>query len=217
MHYQIDNFTIKSENAALSNKQTNKNVLKKIETLSNHMTALDYGCGKLRYTIPLSKTVNDVVAIDSPEQLDRKQVIDGIKTTIRDYVLTNNKINVFEINSQEWLIKRYDFILCTNVLSTIPFHQVRLNVLKNIESSLKDDGEAFISVQYRNSYFKEYGTRQNATCFYDGWILTNKNSRTFYGLILPEKLKELCFAAGLNIKNLFLDDGSAFITATKKK
>ena len=50
MHYTINEYLIKSENAALSYQQTNSQVLKYIDALPNDINILDYGCGKCRYS-----------------------------------------------------------------------------------------------------------------------------------------------------------------------
>jgi 2-polyprenyl-3-methyl-5-hydroxy-6-metoxy-1,4-benzoquinol methylase len=154
MHYWIsNNIIIKSENAAKSCNQTNKLVLKYISTLSNNFVALDYGCGKLRYTIPLCKTVKSVYAIDSIDQLSRIQVINGRKTSILSYADSTSNLNVFELSEDHWKNQNYDVVFCCNVLSAIPNQDDRIQVLKNIKSVLKTNREALITVQYRNSYF----------------------------------------------------------------
>lgn len=85
MHYKINDGIIESELAAKSTRQPNKQVLKYINTLSSDEVVLDYGCGKLRYTIPLSKQVKKVVAIDSLEQLSKRQIINGKMMRLLDF------------------------------------------------------------------------------------------------------------------------------------
>jgi 2-polyprenyl-3-methyl-5-hydroxy-6-metoxy-1,4-benzoquinol methylase len=213
MHYRInENILIKSENAALSTRQVNKNVILKIQNLQYNVDALDYGCGKLRYTIPLSKKVKKVNAVDSKEQISRKQTINGTISTVKDYVNVLGNVFAYDLDTRDWALDKYDFILCTNVLSAIPFTDTRINVLKLIKTLLKPGGEAFLTVQYRNSYFSNYKNREKSLPFNDGWVLFRNNSTSFYGLISPEKLKEICCVAGLSIVNMKLDDGSAFFT-----
>lgn len=211
MHYKInDKIDIKSENAAKSTKQTNKIVMKYISQLSNEYTVLDYGCGKLRYTIPLCNTVKTVFAVDSRNQITRNQIIDGRKTTITYLESKIPNLRVFDVSEKYWLMQNYDIVLCCNVLSAIPNHSDRIQVLKNIRSVLKSNGEALITVQYRNSYFKLYGERESAFPYYDGWIINNRGNYSFYGIITSKALEKLCYEAGLKIVDIRLNDGSIY-------
>ncbi len=217
MHYKInEEIIIKSENAAKSAKQTNKIVMKYISELPNDYIALDYGCGKLRYTIPLCKKVKTVIAVDSKIQLSRNQVIDGEKISIISYANDISNLNVFELSENDWKKQKYDVILCCNVLSTIPNHFDRLTILENIKKMLNETGEALITVQYRNSYFKLYKSRDYAFPYYDGWIINNKGTHSFYGLITPKALEELCNEASLKITNIQIHDGSTYIKVKNK-
>ena len=56
MHYKINDIVIKSENAAKPTFTPSNDMLHLLEdNISDSDIVLDYGCGKLRYTIPLSK------------------------------------------------------------------------------------------------------------------------------------------------------------------
>ncbi len=212
MNYKINNnINIKSHNAAKSIKQTNKFLLNYITHLPSNYTVLDYGCGKLRYTLPLCDTVETVFAIDSSEQLARIQNIDGVKTTVLSFEDKYPNLKIYELSKNEWMNRHYDFILCSNVLSAIPYRKERVKVLKNIRNVLKPNGTALITVQYRNSYFSDYENRSTAIPYYDGWIINNKGNYSFYGLVIPEKLKKLCSEAKLIIENTQLKDGSCYI------
>jgi len=114
---------------------------------------LAYGCGKLRYTIPLCKLAREVIAIDSEEQITRKQEIWKEKTSIIDYSNKVSNLKIYSIRETRWENYKYDFILCSNVLSAIPYDSERIKVLKNIERLLNYKGKALITTQYRNSYF----------------------------------------------------------------
>lgn len=116
--YKINNGVIESELAAKSTRQPNKQVLEYIRTLSPEAVVLDYGCGKFRYTIPLSIQVKKVVAIDSLEQLSKRQIIAGRAMTLLEY--QNNKVSICTIDSGKWRDTKYDAVICTNVLSAIP-------------------------------------------------------------------------------------------------
>jgi uncharacterized protein ymfD len=189
-------------------------VLKYINTLSSDEVVLDYGCGKLRYTIPLSKQVKKVVAIDSLEQLSKRQIINGKMMRLLDFY--DEAISIYSIDSVEWRNQQYDTIFCTNVLSAVPYYIERLQILKNAKSVLKDSGVLFISTQYRNSYFNTYNERADIQRFIDGWLIPRTNKKyCFYAPITENALSELCVDAGLQIKKVFKHDGSCFIIAAK--
>jgi 2-polyprenyl-3-methyl-5-hydroxy-6-metoxy-1,4-benzoquinol methylase len=214
MHYNINNLCIKTEYAAKSFKQPCKVVLDFINTLPKNINVLDYGCGKLRYTIPLSQKASFVVSIDSPEQLDKLQMVGDCYTTVREYAEKNlSNVTVYDLKSQEWQLKYYDVILCTNVLSAIPDDITRLDLLINIKNRLAHNGFLFLCVQFRNSYYKQYSKKINAENYNDGWIIDYHNKSSFYGIIMPEKLENLCYTAGLEIFETYTRDGSIYLKA----
>lgn len=211
MHYVVDGLLIKSENAARTVSQQSKFVMNWIDKLPSNFSVLDYGCGKLRYTIPLSKKVNQVTAVDSEIQINRLQSIDSEMTTVKKYVenrLVNTK--VCSIISEEWQESTYDAIICTNVLSAIPDEQERIKVLQNIYRVLKKNGHALIVNQHRNSYFKTYNQNQNSKQYFDGWIIQNSRGNSFYGLIPTSKLKEYLSIVGFDIIECKTEGESAY-------
>jgi SAM-dependent methyltransferase len=200
MHYSIkkeNEIVIKSEYAAKSIRQQSGWVIDWIKNLPVNSIVLDYGCGKLRYTIPLIQRVNEVIAVDSKEQLNRIQKIDKDKQlTIKEYSKSVSNLKVCSI--EEFNYNQYfDWALCTNVLSAIPHENERIKVLQNIYQALKSNGKALITTQFRNSYFKLYQIKENAQNYNDGWIIKNKKGYSFYGIIPPNSLKELCLKAGI--------------------
>lgn len=211
MHYKINNKLIKSEYAAKSIKQTNKEVLKIIDELSKDMVTLDYGCGKLRYTIHLSKKVKHVYSVDSYEQINRIQLIKDVKTTVKDYSNKLKNVTVFNLKDNSWKDKKYDFIICCNVLSAIPIYQQRMEIFKNIRRLLNYNGKALISTQYKNTYFDTYKKRKDCKKYYDGWIINGKKNTAFYGIITLEKLIYYAKREGLNVEKSYKKNGSAYL------
>jgi 2-polyprenyl-3-methyl-5-hydroxy-6-metoxy-1,4-benzoquinol methylase len=217
VHYHVNGVIIKSENAAKPVCQSNKFLIKVIRSVSPRSNVLDYGCGKFRYTIPLSQTVEFVDAIDSSEQILRTQIINGMKTNLVNYAATFlPNVKVHDIYSDEWRAIKFDFVLCSNVLSTVPYKKLRLEILRNIKKVLKDSGVALICVQYRNSYFSGYAEQPNTEQLYDGWLIKGKRGNYFYGLIQPARLKKLCIEAGLEVIDIELNEGTVYITARAK-
>lgn len=216
MHYLINECLIKSENAALSSNQKNKNITKFIGELPQMNTILDYGCGKCRYSILLSEKCISLYLTDSEVQINRLQTIYGKKTTVKEYVeneLPNSK--VIELENIENINTLFDFVLCTNVLSAIPFYEERLKVLSNIYELLKENGKALISVQYKNSYFNTYLTNPNAVELNGGWLIKIRNSYSYYAIITPNELVSMCQNAGFKIEKKIVKDGSVYVFVDK--
>ena len=214
MHYKIKDYVIESELAAKSVLQPNQNVLNYISNIPSFYTVLDYGCGKLRYTLPLSKRVKKVVAIDSAEQIKKLQIINGQRTSLSEVKIDN--VTVCALEDSKWRAEAYDLVLCTNVLSAIPFESIREEVIRNACSVLKETGQLYITVQYRNSYFSQYNQRQDVKKFEDGWlILKNKQRGMFYAPLTSDYIVKLCQKNGFTNFHICNKDGSCYITAKK--
>ena len=214
MHYKIKEYVIESELAAKSVLQPNQNVLNYISNVPSFYTVLDYGCGKLRYTLPLSKRVKKVVAIDSAEQIKKLQIINGQRTYLSEVKIDN--VSICALEDSEWRTESYDLVLCTNVLSAIPFESIREEVLRNAYSVLKENGQLYITVQYRNSYFSQYDQRQDVEKFEDGWlILKNKQRGMFYAPLDSDYIVKLCQKNGFTKFHICNKDGSCYITVEK--
>jgi len=191
MHYKIGNVIVKTEYAAKSVLQPNQTILKKILSLNKNTTLLDYGCGKLRYTIPLSSKIKSIVAVDSAEQLERIQKIGQVNTQLCNYVKENLKnVKVYSLNAKTWQNKKYDYILCINVLPVIPIVKLRKQIINMLTNLLKKNGILLITCQYNNSYFDNYQNYENSKKHHDGWLLANPGLSSYYAIIGPPKLTE---------------------------
>jgi len=216
MHYEIFNeIVVKSENAAKSYTQPNKTLINLLDKFKGTRVALDYGCGKARYTLSLCKIAKKVVAIDSIVQLSRKQIIWGESTTLIEWAKKIQNLSVLSIEDFVWEDEQYDFILNSNVLSAIPDDVNRLMVLHNIKKALNFDGRALITTQYRNSYFSSYNSNPNAITYNDGWLVRKNDYYSFYGLIDRSKLQKYFEIVGLSVADTLLHDGSAFMIVKK--
>ena len=211
MHYIVNNHLIESELAAKSYKQPNKHILQYIAQLPKYKKVLDYGCGRLRYEIPLSEHADEIFAIDSEKQILR---ITTFKQTEDILSHCGCKVNLCSIESSDWKKQKYDLIFCTNVLSAIPFEGERIQLLKNAKQVLNKNGYIFISVQYRNSYFSEYSNRDDTFAYKDGWMIKRTSGKCyFYALLKAEYIIDLCKKVGLKNCNVTKKDGSCFIEA----
>jgi len=154
-----------------------------------------------------------LVLIDSEIQINRKQIICDVLTTVKDYANTYLvNTNVCALENSQGLNLKFNFILCSNVLSAIPSTDDRILLLNNIKKFLDRDGKALITVQYYNSYFNTYSNNPKTAEYNDGWIIPKGNNFTYYGIIKPQILIEYCERAGLNIKEKCLKDGSIYLT-----
>lgn len=215
MHYRINNYIIESELAAKSTKQTNKVVLDFISKLPSCYKVLDYGCGKLRYSIPLAYQTSKVIAIDSKYQIEKKQLIADSFIAPKDYNQKN--LIIKSIDNNEWKQEKYDIVFCSNVLSAIPDDDERLKIISNSKNVLNGSGYMFIAVQYRNSYYNQYHLRNDTIKHNDGWLIKRGNNKcSFYGMITSDKIINLCNIAGFNYYEIAKHDGSCYIKAYVK-
>lgn len=208
MHYRINDWIVKSEYAAKSQKEPNQFVLNYISQIPKESCVLDYGCGKLRYSIPLSERVKQVIAVDSNEQL---------KLLNSSFIESINNLRVLSLDSPEWFNSKYDIVFCTNVLSAIPYETERKKLLSNAKAVLKPNGLLFLTVQYRNSYFSQYQYREDTIKYNDGWLIQSKsrNRCSFYALLSAEYITSLCRSAGFKTIDVKKKDGSCFLEVRK--
>lgn len=204
---------IKAELSAKSTEQPSKVVLDYISKLPFYYTALDYGCGKLRYSIPLAKQVRRVVAIDSDIQITKKQKISGNYIAPKNYYNFMN-LTVKSVECDEWRNINYDVVFCTNVLSAIPNDCDRMKVIFDSRSVLENNGHLFIVNQYRNSYFSQYKLRDDTMPYNDGWLIERgENKYSFYGMIALDKVISMCKTAGFCSFKISRGDGSYYVQA----
>ena len=204
---------IHSEYAAKSAKQQNVEILKWLSNQKKVVKALDYGCGKLRYSFELGKTCEELFLLDSKIQLERLQVLFNEKTTIYNYIKKYNPfIKVFSAEESYKLNIKFDLILCINVLSSIPTQISRNKVISNIKSLLKKEGKALFVTQYYDTFFSKALNDSNNIRYNDGWI-SKQSYNSFYGLIGPEELEKSLTNKGLIIINKWKASKSIFIEA----
>lgn len=217
MRYKFKGVELRTENAAKPYRQRSKWLVAQIRQIPSETLALDYGCGKFRYTIALAQSVKRVFAVDSSFQIEREQQIANRRTTLREYARKYLKnVSVYEVSSERWRRQRFDFILCANVLSVIPHELVRLKVLRELRAVLKENGQLLVSTQFRNTYFRQLEGNPNATWVRDGWFIRGLRGASFYAIIPPRKLAQLCRAAGLLVSNSASKGETAFVFARRE-
>ncbi len=216
MRYKFKGAELKTENAAKPYRQASKWLADQISQVSSDALVLDYGCGKFRYTIRLSRRVKDVCAVDSSCQIEREQRIANKRTTLNEYAKKYLKnVAVCQVRSKAWQRERFDFILCANVLSVIPRKADRIDVLRKLRSVLKADGRLLASTQFRNTHFKHWETNPNAIWVRDGWFVKGLRGASFYAIIPPKKLARLCRNAGFSVSQMGSRGETAFVFAKR--
>ncbi|HGT8875054.1 class I SAM-dependent methyltransferase [Escherichia coli] len=213
MNYKINGINIRSENAAKPHTMLSNYLCKQIESTNKNGNALDFGCGKLRYSEQLVNKFETVTFLDSRRQLERVQIIRGVQTTIPDYVINNYKnANIVSYENIDKITNHYDFILCANVLSAIPCESTIHKVLSAIRELLKSDGEALIVNQYKSSYFKRY---ESGIKHLHGYIYQNSRNAFYYGLLDVDTVSKICSDNNLEIIKSWSKAGSSYVVVGK--
>jgi SAM-dependent methyltransferase len=171
-----------------------------IRSLPRRATGLDLGCGKLRYTVPLAKRISSVTAVDSSIQLNRKQRLFGKVRSVREYASKRlPNVRICDVDNISWRSRRFQIILCSNVLSAVPCRKTRKALMAAAYSCLAPRGRFLVTTQYRNSHFGGWKTAHRAAPYLDGFLVHGKGGTSFYGLLDACALARLCRASGFKI------------------
>jgi hypothetical protein len=213
MRYKVNGEEVRSENAAKTMKEASKAVVEWILAMPRVNRALDYGCGKLRYSPYLGLQCESLGLVDSAIQLERLQVIDNHLTSVVDYARSKWPGCRLYTVDQFWegIEERYDFVLCANVLSAIPSRAIRSRSLYAIKSCLHRGGQCLVVNQHANSYFKEARRRPGAVQHLDGWFLPSSKGASYYGILDSEKTARILRAVGLTIVDSWVKGQSTFV------
>jgi len=212
VHYKAKGLTICSENAAKPAAQKSQAVCAWLRQQPSVVDALDYGCGKLRYAVELAARARRVTFVDSAIQVMRQQLLLGRRTTIQ-HLVSNRwpSSRVLDVVSFHADRRKYDLVLCANVLSAIPSRRVRLDVLRAISDRLKPGATCLLVSQYRNSDFNATASKPNAEPYEDGWILRGRRGPSFYAPLGASRVEAMARRAGLSLQERRLRDGAALI------
>lgn len=214
MRYKVGRLEIRSENAAKPMVQRAGALVRWLRKMDRVGAALDYGCGKLRYSGVLAPRCAVLTLVDSKVQIDRVQKVAGKETTVRSYARkqwpTCRIITAEEFGRDPG---RFDFVLCANVLSAIPLKDVRAAVLVRLRAALRNTGQCLFATQYQNSYFRKIVSSPKAIRHLDGWILKTDRGNFYYGILNREKLAKLVVEAGFIIKEAWVENQSVYVVA----
>jgi hypothetical protein len=216
MHYKLSSgIEIRTENAAKPESQPSKFLLNLIGNLSHVSSSFDYGCGKLRYQKAISDRTDTLAIIDSEIQLSRSQRLRGKEATIRGVFKQSNRIEVYNDVEFQHLAVQFERGFCINVLSVIPSYARRRQVLDLIRKKLASNAECLFVVQYRNSDFSRMSKMPNAKPWLDGFLMDSLRGYSFYGMISPDRLARSLERAGFRMREITLNEGSAYAWARR--
>lgn len=209
MHYEYLDLIIKAENSAKPLSTQSKEMLSLFhEYISETDFVLDFGCGKLRYTIPLSKIAKKVVGVDSKEQLERTIKISRIPTTLINYARQYENIELISQCNPKWKEFTYDKIILSHVLSSIPFEEERLRVIHSLLSVMSESSILIACTNHRMSYFKKWEQSNKVIKYNDGYLVKEPNA-SYFGIIGKEKLASYFSLNGYEIiKSYIIEDNS---------
>lgn len=217
MRYKLPSgIEIRTENAAKPESQPSKLLLNLIAKLPHVDSTFDYGCGKLRYQRAISDTTGTLAIVDSEIQLSRLQRLREKETTIRSIFKQSNRIQVYNDVEFEKLAEQFERGFCINVLSVIPSYARRRRVLNLIRQRLTPDGECLFVVQYRNSDFSRMRNMANAKAWLDGFLIDSLRGYSFYGMIASDRLARSLQSAGFRVRELTLNEGTAYVWARRR-
>lgn len=215
MRYKVlRGIEIRTENAAKPESQASRFLLDHISQLDHAPSTFDYGCGKLRYQRAIEQTTDLLTVVDSEIQLSRTQIIRKEKTSIKSLFKKSNRISVRNESQFRKTSEKFDRGFCINVLSVIPSYKMRNQVLETIRNKLGRGGECLFVVQYRNSDFSRMMQMPNAVPYLDGFLINSLRGYSFYGLISPSRFESCLRRARFQIRNIRLNDGSAYCWVT---
>lgn len=216
MHYEIDGLEVRSENAAKSPARASRFVINWLASHQEGEVAVDYGCGKLRYASYLYSQYPICHFIDSEIQLTREQVISGKVTTVSNEIrsLYPNAV-MHALESTSWRSISTDLIICTNVLSAIPYTESRIDAIKNMRLMMRPSAMLFICVQFRNSHFTRWGQSEKAVKYNDGFLLKRERTASFYACLTTEALQYYAKAADMEVIQTIKHEQNAAIVLRK--
>ena len=217
MRYKVGNLEIRSENAA---KPMSNAAAPLVDWIAQHdhvKAALDYGCGKLRYTKHIAKICTSLGIVDSTIQLTRLQRLNGIVTTVQEYAKSKWPTCTIYKVEEFWdgIRESYNLILCTNVLSIIPCPRTRAKSLRSIHAALAMDGELLVVNQHTNSYFTEIRRKAGTRRHLDGWIAQSRRGASYYGILNKDSVIHLLKRYAFRVKDSWIEGQSNYVLVTK--
>lgn len=111
---------------------------------------------------------------------------------------------------------RFDFILCTNVLSAVPSVTKRRQIVRLLLQKLRQKGRCLFVCQYTNSDFFRQLADTKVKKHADGYIKGTKQNASFYGLMNLPTLRRYIEEAGMVIEKAWVNDQSAYVVGLSR-
>jgi len=213
MKYRIGDFIVASELAARAPSQASRHLVAFLRNWDRVAHAVDYGCGKLRYAPYLATLSNSLTLVDSVDQLDRLQTIDGQRTTMRQYakrICPKARVETL-LEFQTKSRPKFDFALCANVLSAIPIKAARSKALSAIKSRLRSGAHLLVVNQHANSFYTDVAKRRGVVRHLDGWLVPNGKSAYYYGILDAKKTSKLLRNSGFQVERHWITGQSTYV------
>lgn len=154
-----------------------------MEMLNPEDNILDYGFGKGRNIIAMSKFFKTIDGADTAMQI--KDNISNIK---------NYASNVYHVDDE--LISKYSGVLCSFVLNVLEDESLRLYILKKLFKSLKVNGTMVVQVRTE----KDLRTTKSKKPYKDGYAVKKGNDYTFQKGFTNEEVINMYRLADVPIK-----------------
>lgn len=217
MRYKIYNHEIRSENAARPASDAASHLVEWLKNRPRTNSALDCGCGKLRYTKHLAHRSPHIGLVDSKIQLTRIQKIFGQNISVVDYAKKHWPQHTLQYLVDFWAepSRTYDFILCANVLSAIPCSKARAKSLRSIHYALQKNGTALFVNQHTNSYFTKIRQKPTTKAYLDGWLAVSSSGATYYGILNKNAVVKLVRRFKFDVKSAWVDGQSNYVLVSK--
>jgi hypothetical protein len=206
---------IRSELAAKPIAQRSRVLVNLIRRIGTSKSALDYGCGRLRYSGVLKSVSQSLALVDSSAQLARHVTIGGTLSSISDHATKRwpdvrlESAEAFEAR----LRPRFDFALIANVLSAIPSRRIALRMLRAVARRMKRNGIVLVVNQHTNSHYLSRRRRGRVRRHGDGWLNIRKRGATYFGLLDVDKVRALLAQAGYVIRRQWVVGQSNYCLA----
>jgi hypothetical protein len=217
MRYKVRGIEIRSENAAKPAIAAASSLIRWLCNRKSTPSALDYGCGKLRYTHYIAQHSKHIGIVDSNIQLTRTQRVHGQSTSVQAYAKKIWRTCSIQHLEDFWRqpVRHYHFILCANVLSTIPCVKARAKSLRSIYAALKTNGRVLFVNQHTNSYFTEVRKKISSRPHLDGWVVSSKVGASYYGILCKNSVVKLVTRFGFHIEQAWNEGQSNFVLVSK--
>lgn len=147
----------------------------------NEKKVAEQGCGALRHLKQMLETFDYIYLIDTKQQFDRSHTIEGVKTTIPDYVKSlqlPNKQVVLMANT-EFLATSISLDAIFNICTfDVNLPETRIGMLKAARRNLNENGYFILIIARNDDSILSRCTTENR--YSDGYYFKHHGTYTFF-------------------------------------